>query len=173
MKFLSKLICFIIILLNYGCNFIKEPLDLAFGKVNISNEKFEEYARYENTFKCKDSTEFPESGYSKLTFKNKEVEILNSYNDGYESTDIVFLIKNDLSIKKIDYLYSDDVEDGSRDEFEIIEAKINLNKNPFKNNTKEIIGEYYLKIIKKNIPKEFWKSNTKEEITIKGHIICN
>lgn len=173
MKFFLKNISFLIIVLNYSCNSIKDSSDLNFGKVNLSNQKIGESAHYEKTFKCKDSIEFPEDGYSKLTFKNEEGEIINSYNDGYESAKIIFIIKNDLSIKKIEYSYSDDTEDGSRDEFEIIEAKINLNKNPFQYDTKDIIGEYYLKISKKNIPKEFWKSNTKEKITFKGHIICN
>ena len=77
-----------------------------------------------------------------------------------------------LKIDSVKYSYSNDVEDGSKTEYEVIDAKININKNPFQQNSKQIIAYYLLKIKETNIPSELWKSKEEREFYFKGKIEC-
>ena len=76
----------------------------------------------------KEKIEDFDPGYSKLTLNGNRLEIINSYNDGYEAAKIQFVINKDLTIENVDYSFSDDAEDGSTDKYEVIESKLNLNK---------------------------------------------
>ena len=143
-----------------------------FEKVKISTEKFDKYSQYENLFVCKDSIEDFDNGYSKIELNRENIKILNSKNDGYESTQIEMLIDKNLRIKDAKYSYSDDVEDGSKSEYEIIDVKININNNPFEIDPKQINASYLLKIKETYIPSEFWKFNRSSEYYFKGRIEC-
>jgi hypothetical protein len=143
-----------------------------FEKVKISTEKFEKYSQYENLFVCKDSIEDIDNGYSKIELNGETIKILNSNNDGYESTQIEILIDKNLRIKNAKYSYSDDVLDGSKSEYEIIDVKINIDDNPFEIDSKQINANYILKIKETYIPSEFWKFNKSSEYYFKGRIEC-
>lgn len=143
-----------------------------FEKVKISNEKFTEYSEFENLFICKDSVENFDNGYSEIELNGENIKILNSKNDGYESTQIEMEIDKNLKIISVKYSYSDDVEDGSKTEYEVIDAKININKNPFQQNSRQIIAYYLLRIKETHIPNEFWKSKKITEYNFKGKVEC-
>ena len=133
---------------------------------------FSQYSEFENLFVCKDIIEDFDNGYSKIELNNENLKILNSKNNGYESTIIEIEIDKNLKIENIKYSYYNDVEDGSKTEYEVIDAKININKNPFEQNSKQISSFYLLKIRETNIPSEFWKFRKETEYYFKGKIEC-
>jgi outer membrane lipoprotein-sorting protein len=155
-----KTIPYITILITFlSCSNSSKIEKPNFEKVKISTEKFDKYSQYENLFVCKDSIEDFDNGYSKIELNGETIKILNSKNDGYESTQIEILIDKNLRIIKAKYSYSDDVENGSKSEYKIIHLNININHNPFEINPKQINASYLLKIKEKYIPSEFWKFN--------------
>jgi hypothetical protein len=162
----------ILSILFLSCSGIAKQEKPNFEKVKISNEMFAEDSELENIFICKDSAEDFDSGYSKIELNRENIKILNSKNDGYESTKIEMEIDKNLKIESVKYSYSDDVEDGSKTEYEVIDAKININKNPFEHDSKQIIGYYLLRIKETYIPNEFWKSKKTTEYNFKGKIEC-
>ena len=162
----------IILILFLNCSGISKQEKQDFGKAKISVEMFSQYSEFENLFICKDSMEDFDNGYSKIELNNENLKILNSKNDGYESTKIEIEIDKNLKIENIKYSYNDDVEDGSKTEYEVIDAKININKNPFEQNSKQISAFYLLKIRETNIPSEFWKFRKETEYYFKGKIEC-
>lgn len=112
------------------------------------------------------------NGFAKIE-RNKEIlKIINSKNDGYESTQIEIVVDKNLKINSAKYLYSDDVVDGSKTEYEVIEAKINISKNPFKENSNSIIASYLLKIKETYISSQFWESKKLKEFYFNGKIEC-
>ena len=133
---------------------------------------FTEHPEFENLFVCKESIELFDNGYAKVELNLNNTKILNSKNDGYESTQIEIVIDKNLKIDKVTYSYNDDVEDGSKTKYEVINAKINISKNPFEQNLKQITANYLLKIRETNIPNEFWKFNKETEYYFKGKIEC-
>ena len=155
-----------------NCNGILNSENQNFEKAKISNDIFTEYSQTENLFICKDSVEDFDNGYSKIELNSENLKILNSRNGGYESTQIELIIDKELNIKNAKYSYSDDVEDGSETEYEVIDAKININQNPFENNSKSIVANYVLKIRETYIPAEFWKIREYREYNFKGKIEC-
>ncbi|WP_413998115.1 hypothetical protein ACMDB5_09980 [Flavobacterium sp. W1B] len=159
-------------ILFLNCNGISKQEKKDFEKAKISDEMFTQYSEFENLFVCKDSVENFDNGYSKIELNNENLKILNSKNDGYESTEVEIEIKKNLKIDTVKYSYTDDVEDGSKTEYEVIEAKININKNPFEQNSKQIIVSYLLKIRETNIPSEFWRFRKETEYYFKGKIEC-
>jgi len=159
-------------ILFLNCQGISKSENQDFEYAKISNEMFTEHPEFENLFICKDSIEQFDNGYSKVELNANNIKILNSKNDGYESTQVEILIDKDLKIDKVTYSYSDDVEDGSKTKYELIDAKININKNPFEQNSKQITMYYLLKIRETNIPNEFWKFNKETEYYFKGKIEC-
>ena len=162
----------IILILFLNCSGISTPEKQDFGKAKISAEMFSQYSEFENLFVCKDSIEDFDNGYSKIELNNENLKILNSKNNGYESTIIEIEIDKNLKIENIKYSYYDDVEDDSKTEYEVIDAKININKNPFEQNSKQISSFYLLKIRETNIPSEFWKFRKETEYYFKGKIEC-
>ena len=162
----------IILILFLNCSGISKQEKQDFGKAKISVEMFSQYSEFENLFICKDSMEDFDNGYSKIELNNENLKILNSKNDGYESTKIEIEIDKNLKIENIKYSYNDDVEDGSKTEYEVIDAKINIDKNPFEQNSKQISAFYLLKIRETNIPSEFWKFRKETEYYFKGKIEC-
>ena len=162
----------IILIIFLNCNGTSKFEKQNFESVKISNEMFSQYSEFENLFICKDTVEDFDNGYSKIELNSENVKILNSKNDGYESTQIEIEIDKNLNIDSVKYSYSDDVEDGSKTEYEVIDAKININKNPFQQNSKQIIAYYLLKIKETNIPSELWKSKEEREFYFKGKIEC-
>jgi hypothetical protein len=162
----------IISILFLNCNGISKSDKQDFEKVKISYEAFTQYSQFENLFICKDSIDDFDNGYSKIELNQENIQILNSKNDGYEATQIEIKIDKNLKIDNVKYSYSDDVEDGSKTEYEVIDAKININKNPFEQNSKQITAYYLLKIRETNIPSEFWKSKKETEYYFKGKIEC-
>lgn len=168
-----KTILYITILITFlSCSDTSKVEKLNFEKVKISTEKFDQYLQYENLFICKDSIGDFDNGYSKVELNGENIKILNSQNDGFESTQIEMLIDKNLRIKDVKYSYSDDVEDGSKSEYEIIDVKININNNPFDIDPKQIKASYLLKIKETYIPSEFWKFNKSSEYYFKGRIEC-
>ena len=133
---------------------------------------FTQFSEFENLFVCKDSIEDFDSGYSIIELNRQTIKILNLKNDGFESTEVKIEVDKNLKIKNIKYSYSDDLEDGSKTEYEVIDAKININKNPFEQNSKQISAYYLLKIRETNIPSEFWKFKKETEYYFKGKIEC-
>ena len=162
----------LISILFLNCNGISKPEKKNFEKVKISNEMFTQYSQFENLFICKVSIEDFDNGYSKIELNQENIQILNSKNDGYESTHIEIVIDKNLKINSVIYSYGDDVEDGSKTEYEVIDAKINMNKNPFEQNSKQITAYYLLRIRETNIPSEFWKFKKETEYYFKGKIEC-
>ena len=162
----------IILILFLNCSGISKQEKQDFGKAKISVEMFSQYSEFENLFICKDSMEDFDNGYSKIELNNENLKILNSKNNGYESTIIEIEIDKNLKIENIKYSYNDDVEDGSKTEYEVIDAKINIDKNPFEQNSKQISAFYLLKIRETNIPSEFWKFRKEIEYYFKGKIEC-
>ena len=162
----------IILILFLNCSGISKQEKQDFGKAKISVEMFSQYSEFENLFICKDSMEDFDNGYSKIELNNENLKILNSKNDGYESTKIEIEIDKNLKIENIKYSYNDDVEDGSKTGYEVIDAKINIDKNPFEQNSKQISAFYLLKIRETNIPSEFWKFRKETEYYFKGKIEC-
>ena len=162
----------IILILFLNCSGISKQEKQDFGKAKISVEMFSQYSEFENLFICKDSMEDFDNGYSKIELNNENLKILNSKNNGYESTIIEIEIDKNLKIENIKYSYNDDVEDGSKTEYEVIDAKINIDKNPFEQNSKQISAFYLLKIRETNIPSEFWKFRKETEYYFKGKIEC-
>ncbi|AOW08994.1 hypothetical protein [Flavobacterium gilvum] len=163
-------ILFLILFLN--CTGISKSDKQEFGKVKIGDEMFTQNPQSENLFICKDHVEDFDNGFSKIELNPENIKILNSKNDGYESTQIEFVIDKNLKIYSVKYTYSDDVEDGSKTEYKVIDAKININKNPFEQNSKQIISSYLLTIKETNIPGEFWKFKKEREYYFKGKIEC-
>lgn len=157
-------------ILFLNCNGIAEKQN--FEKAKISDEIFSQYYGFENLFVCKDSIEDFDFGYSKIALNNKDLKILNYKNDGYEATEVEIKIDKNLKIHTVKYSYSDDVEDCSKTEYEVMEAKINFNKNPFEQNSNHIIVFYLLKIRETNIPSEIWKFRKQTEFYFKGKIDC-
>ena len=162
----------IILILFLNCSGISKQEKQDFGKAKISVEMFSQYSEFQNLFICKDSMEDFDNGYSKIELNNENLKILNSKNDGYESTKIEIEIDKNLKIENIKYSYNDDVEDGSKTEYEVIDAKINIDKNPFEQNSKQISAFYLLKIRETNISSEFWKFRKETEYYFKGKIEC-
>jgi hypothetical protein len=162
----------IISILSLNCNGISKQEKHNFEKVKISNQMFTQFSEFENLFVCKDSIEDFDSGYSIIELNRQTIKILNSKNDGFESTEVKIEVDKNLKIKNIKYSYSDDLEDGSKTEYEVIDAKININKNPFEQNSKQISAYYLLKIRETNIPSEFWKFKKETEYYFKGKIEC-
>lgn len=169
---MRKILYIIISVLFLNCSGISKQEKQNFGKVKISNETFTQYSEFENFFICKDSIEDFDNGYSKIELNSDNIKILNSKNDGYESTQIEIKIDKNLKIDTVNYSYSDDVEDGSKTEYQVIDAKININTNPFQRNSKQITAYYLLKIREINIPSEFWKFKKETEYYFKGKIEC-
>ena len=169
---MKKGLYIIISILFLNCSGTSKVEKQNFEKVKISNEMFTQYSEFENLFICKDKIEDFDNGYSKIELNRENIKILNSKNNGYESTQIEIEIDKNLKIDSVNYSYSDDVEDGSKTEFEVVDAKININKNPFEQNSKQIIAYYLLKIKETNIPSEFWKSKKEREYYFKGKIEC-
>ena len=161
-----------ILILFLSCSDTSKTKKLNFEKVKISSEKFDKHSQYENLFVCKDSIEDFDNGYSKIELNGENIKILNSKNDGYESIQIEMIIDKNLRIKDAKYSYSDDVEDGSKSEYKIIDIKININNNPFEIAPKQINASYLLKIKETYIPSEFWKFNKSSEYYFKGRIEC-
>jgi hypothetical protein len=162
----------IISILFLNCNGISKTEKQDFGKVKICNEIIDIYSKYENVFICKDSMEAFDNGYAKIELKEEEMKILNFTNDGFESQQIEIKIDKNLKIESVNYSYSDDVEDGSKKEYEVIDAKININNNPFTLNTKQITAYYLLTIRETYIPSDFWKLRKYNEFKYKGKIEC-
>ncbi len=152
----------------FGC----DSKDSNFGKVEINDKTINRFAQTEKTFECKEKIEDFDSGYAKLILNGNKLEIINNYNDGDEAVKIQFVINKDLSIENINYSFSDDVEDESKNKYQVIAAKLNLNKNPFKENINGISGNYYLKINCINSPQEFWKFSKESQKSFKGIIKC-
>jgi hypothetical protein len=171
-KRMKKGFYIIISILFLNCSEISKSDKRDFEKVKIGNKMFTPYSQFENLFICKDSIEDFDTGYSKIELNQENIQILNSKNDGYESTQIVIVIDKNLKIETVKYSYSDDVEDGSKTEYEVIDAKINMNKNPFEQNSKQITAYYLLRIRETNIPSEFWKFKKETEYYFKGEIEC-
>lgn len=169
---MRKILYIIISILFLNCSGISNQEKQNFGKVKISNETFTQYSKFENLFICKDSVEDFDNGYSKIDLSGDNIKILNSKNDGYESTQIEIKIDKNLKIDTVNYSYSDDVEDGSKTEYQVIDAKININTNPFQRNSTQITAYYLLKIREINIPSEFWKFKKETEYYFKGTIEC-
>ncbi|GGA79459.1 hypothetical protein GCM10008015_20220 [Flavobacterium palustre] len=155
-----------------NCSGISNQEKQNFGKVKIDHETFAQYPEFENLFICKDSVEDIDNGYSKIELNIDNIKILNSKNDGYESTQIEIKIDKNLKIDNVNYSYSDDVEDGSKTEYQVIDAKININTNPFLQDSKQITAYYLLKIREINIPSEFWNFKKVTEYYFKGKIEC-
>jgi hypothetical protein len=171
-KRMKKGLYIIISILFFNCSGNSKPEKRDFEKVKISDKMFTQYSQIENLFICKDSIEDFDNGYSKIELNQENIQILNSKNDGYESTQVEIVIDKNLKIYNVKYSYSDDVEDGSKTEYEVIDAKINMNKNPFEQNSKQITAYYLLRIRETNIPSEFWKSKKETEYYFKGKIEC-
>ncbi|HJS00263.1 MAG TPA: hypothetical protein VJ780_04945 [Flavobacterium sp.] len=169
---MKKVFYIIVSNLFLNCNGISNQEKQNFGKVKISNEIFTQYPGFENLFICKDSVEDFDNGYSKIELNRDNIKIVNSKNDGYESTQIEIKINKKLKIDSVNYSYNDDLEDNSKTEYEVTEAKININKNPFEQNPRQITAYYLLKIRETNIPGEFWKSKKETEYYFKGKIEC-
>ena len=169
---MKKGLYIIISILFLNCSGIAESEKQDFEKVKISNEPFTQYSQFENLFICKDSIEDFDSGYSKIELNEKNIKILNSKNDGYESTQIEIEIDKNLKIDSVKYSHSSDAVDDSKTEYEVIDAKININKNPFEQNSKQISAYYLLRIRETNIPSEFWKSKKETEYYFKGKVEC-
>lgn len=102
----------IISILFLNCSEISKSDKRDFEKVKIGDEMFTPYSQFENLFICKDSIEDFDTGYSKIELNQENIQILNSKNDGYESTQIEIIIDKNLKIETVKYSYSDDVEDG-------------------------------------------------------------
>jgi hypothetical protein len=170
---MRKILYIIISILFLNCSGISNQEKQNFGKVKISNEMFSQYPKFESLFICKDTVEDIDNGYSKIELNSDNIKILNSKNDGYESTLIEIKIDKNLKIDTVNYCYSDDVEDGSKTKYQVIDAKININTNPFQQNSRQIIAYYLLKIRETNIPSEFWKFKKVNEYYFKGKIECN
>ena len=96
---MKKGLYIIISILFLNCSGIAESEKQDFEKVKISNEAFTQYSQFENLFICKDSIEDFDSGYSKIELNSENIKILNSKNDGYESTQIEFEIDNIFKMK--------------------------------------------------------------------------
>jgi hypothetical protein len=170
---MRKILYIIISILFLNCSGISNQEKQNFGKVKISNEMFSQYPKFESLFIFKDTVEDIDNGYSKIELNSDNIKILNSKNDGYESTLIEIKIDKNLKIDTVNYCYSDDVEDGSKTKYQVIDAKININTNPFQQNSRQIIAYYLLKIRETNIPSEFWKFKKVNEYYFKGKIECN
>ena len=171
-KRMKKSFYIIISIFFLFCNGIEKSKKQNFEKVKISNAIFTQYCRSENLFICKDSAEDFDNGYSKIELDRENLRIFNSKNDGYESTQVKIVIDKNLEIKSAEYWYGDDFEDGSKTEYEVIDAKINLKENPFEVNSKQINANYLLKIKETNIPSEFWKFSESDDYYFKGRIEC-
>ena len=169
---MKKGLYIIISILFLNCDVISKSDKQDFGKVKISNEMFTQNSPFENLFICKDSIEDFDNGYSKIEINQENLKILNSKNDGYESTQIAIEIDKNLKINNVEYSYGDDVEDGSKTEYEVIDAKINMDKNPFEQNSKQFTACYLLRIRETNISSEFWKPKKVTEYYFKGKIKC-
>lgn len=169
---MKKELYVIISILFLNCSGTSKLEKQNFEKIKISNEMFTQYSEFENLFICKDKIEDFDNGYSKIELNQENIKILNSKNNGYESTQIEIEIDKNLKIDSVKYSYSDDIEDGSKTEYEVIDAKINMNKNPFEQNSKQIIVYYLLRIRETNIPSEFWKSKKETKYYFKGKIEC-
>jgi len=169
---MKKGLYIIISILFLNCDVISKSDKQDFEKVKISNEAFTQNSQFENLFICKDSIEAFDNGYSKIEINQENIKILNSKNDGYESTQIEIEIDKNLKINNVEYSYGDDVEDGSKTEYEVVDAKINMDKNPFEQNSKQITACYLLRIRETNIPSEFWKPKKVTEYYFKGTIEC-
>ena len=169
-KRMKKQIYLMISILFLNCNGISEKQD--FEKAKISDEIFTQYSEFENLFVCKDSMEDFDNGYAKIELNTDNLKILNFKNNGYESTKVEIEINKNLKIETVKYSYGDDVVDGSKTEYAVINAKININKNPFEQDSQQFAVYYLLKIRETNIPSEFWRFKKETEYYFKGKIEC-
>ncbi|WP_395057350.1 hypothetical protein [Flavobacterium sp.] len=160
-------------LLLFEChsNTVKKADD--YGKVMISPKDLNHYANETIKFTCKNSIEDFDLRYSKIEIKNDTLQIFNSYNDGYEGAKITFHILKDLTIKEIAYEDWDDVEDGTTDTIEVMEAQFNMNSNPFTKGLNGLKGNYYLKIKKVNSNLERSIEERTTFLTLNGVISCS
>ena len=100
-----------------------------------------------NFYQCKESNNLFQEGLAKINFiDNQTFYIENQSNTGYTGIHISFKINKQLEIFEIDYYTWDDIEDGSSVEFYIEDFELTLNKNPFKEDIKNLRGFYILKI---------------------------
>ncbi|TAH00568.1 MAG: hypothetical protein EAZ15_08780 [Sphingobacteriales bacterium] len=143
-----------------------------FEKVKISDEIVIIPNQSQYLFICKVSKKDLDNGFAKIDRNNDSLKIINIKNDGYESTQIEIVVDKNLKVNSAKYLYTDDVVDGSKTEYEVIEAKININKNPFKEGSKSIIANYLLKIKETYISSKFWESKKIKEFYFNGKIEC-
>ena len=169
---MKKVVYLFVMILFLNCSEISKRDKQHFENAKISDVKFSQYSEFENEFIFKDSVEDFDNGYCKIDLNKENLKILNYKNDGYEITTIEFEIDKNLEIEEIKYSYSDDTEDGSKTEYEVIDAKININKNPFEQNSKLITASYILKIRETIIPYEFWKFRDQTEYYFNGKIEC-
>ena len=141
-------------------------------KVEISKEK-----RLENRgviYRCNDREDFDFGEKSKINFVNDSIlKIKNSSNDGYESHQIEILINKNLEIVKMDYSYSDDVEDGTKSYYNIEKANVYLNKDPYKDGLGNIRGGFLLDVKVEDKPSEFYKRSKIYHEKIEGTFECS
>lgn len=166
---MSKKILFIMIIPFLLINCSKNE---NLSKVEISKDKILENRGV--IYRCNDREDFDFGEKAEINFVNDSIlKIKNSSNGGYESHQIEILINKKLEIVKIDYGYSDDVDDGTKSYYEIEKANVYLNKNPYKDGLDNIRGGFLLDVKVVDKPSEFYKRSKTYHKKIEGTFECS
>lgn len=141
-------------------------------KVEISKEKSLENRGI--MYRCNNQLDFDFGGKAEINFANDSIlKIKNYSNSGYETHQIEILINKKLEIVKMDYSYSDDVEDGTKSYYDIEKANVYLNKDPYKDGLENIRGGFLLDVKVVDKPSEFYKRSKTYHKKIEGTFECS
>jgi len=125
------------------------------------------------TFKCSADQKILPSSVLTMKFINQNlIEITCSNNSGYGGEDIVFQVSKDLSISNVKFDYTSDNEGGKTETYKIEKFKLTLNRNPFKDGTSDLQGEFSIRGKIKVDPDSWFKASFEEDLIYSSLIYC-